>query len=153
VRRRPVPARRGRPRRRRGRPGRRGAPVEIAAERASEADLRVGGLKRLPWPDRSFDVVTGLSSFQFADDPRRALDEAGRASRGLVVAAVPRASRSPTSAGLGPNADDEADSLTELEDADAAVRAFVGAGPTALAVRHSGREAVEPPCASAAARH
>ena len=40
-----------------------GAMVELAAERAPEADLCVGDLEGLPWGDGSFDVVTGFSSF------------------------------------------------------------------------------------------
>ena len=32
----------------------------------------------LPWPDGSFDVVTGFNAFQFADDRARALAEARR---------------------------------------------------------------------------
>jgi hypothetical protein len=45
-------------------------------------------------------------------------------------------------AGLTPREDDEVESVTTFEDADTAVRAFVGAGPTALAIGHSGEEAV-----------
>jgi SAM-dependent methyltransferase len=45
-------------------------------------------------------------------------------------------------AGLGALEDDEVDCRVSFEDADTAVRAFVGAGPTALAVRHSGEKAV-----------
>lgn len=63
--------------------------VEIAASRSPQADLRVGDLEALPWPDTSFDVVTGFSSFQFADDHPRALAEARRVSRGRVWVAVP----------------------------------------------------------------
>jgi hypothetical protein len=37
----------------------------------------------------SFDVVTGFSSFQFADDKIRALAEAARVSRDLVAAVIP----------------------------------------------------------------
>jgi SAM-dependent methyltransferase len=58
--------------------------VEIAAERTPGGDFRVGDLEALPWPENSFDVVTGFSSFQFADDKVRALAEARRVSRGTV---------------------------------------------------------------------
>ena len=58
--------------------------VEIAAKQNPEADLRVGDLKALPWPDDAFDIVTGFSSFQFAEDHAGALAEAGRVSRGDV---------------------------------------------------------------------
>ena len=50
--------------------------VEIAAKQNPEADLRVGDLNALPWPEDAFDIVTGFSSFQFADD------HAGGACRG-----------------------------------------------------------------------
>jgi SAM-dependent methyltransferase len=63
-----------------------GGLVEIAITRCPQADLRVGDLEELPWPDGSFDVVTGFSSFQFADDHVRALAEARRVSgRGIWV--------------------------------------------------------------------
>jgi hypothetical protein len=39
--------------------------------------------------------------------------------------------------------DDEVESLIVFDDAAGAVRAFVGAGPTALAIGHSGESAVE----------
>ena len=45
--------------------------IEIAAERTPDGDFRVGDLEELPWPDRSFDWVTGFTSFQFADDSSR----------------------------------------------------------------------------------
>src|SRR5829696_1049523 len=64
--------------------------VDIAAKQNPEADLRVGDLKALPWPDGAFDIVTGFSSsFQFADDHAGALAEAGRVSRGGVWVVIP----------------------------------------------------------------
>jgi SAM-dependent methyltransferase len=63
--------------------------VEIATSRSPRADLRVGDFEALPWPDGSFDVVTGFSTFQFADDHARALGEARRVSRGPVWVVVP----------------------------------------------------------------
>jgi ubiquinone/menaquinone biosynthesis C-methylase UbiE len=45
-------------------------------------------LEALPWEDDAFDVVTGFSAFQFADDKPRALAEAGPVARG-PVAVVP----------------------------------------------------------------
>jgi ubiquinone/menaquinone biosynthesis C-methylase UbiE len=63
--------------------------VAIAAATSPEADVRVADLERLPWPDASFDAVTGFSSFQFADDHVRALGEARRVSRGPVWVVVP----------------------------------------------------------------
>jgi SAM-dependent methyltransferase len=63
--------------------------VDIAAERSPRADLRVGDFQALPWPDGSFDVVTGFSTFQFADDHAAALAEARRVCRGQVWVVVP----------------------------------------------------------------
>lgn len=63
--------------------------IEIAIERVPEGDLRVGDIEALPWEDDLFDVVTGFSAFQFADDKVRALREAGRVSRGSVAVVVP----------------------------------------------------------------
>ena len=63
--------------------------VEIAAGRVPEADVRTGNIEALPWPADTFDVVTGLSSFQFAGDHGRALREARRVSRDTVVIVVP----------------------------------------------------------------
>jgi SAM-dependent methyltransferase len=63
--------------------------IAIATERTPEGDFRTGDLEALPWPDDSFDVVTGFSSFQFADDKVRALSEARRVSRALVVVVIP----------------------------------------------------------------
>ena len=63
--------------------------LEIAAKQTPEADLRVGDLKALPWPDDTFDIVTGFSSFQFADDHAAALAEARRVSQGDVWVVIP----------------------------------------------------------------
>ena len=49
--------------------------ISVAAGRTPEGDFRVGDLEALPWPDDSFEVVTGFSSFQFADDKIRAIAE------------------------------------------------------------------------------
>jgi len=155
--------------------------VAIAARRTSEGDFRVGDLESLPWPDASFDWVTGFNSFQFADDKARALDEARRVSRGPVAIVTPsRASESGLASVFKPlfplfpsdaleamkqsgifalsvpgsleqilatahltiEIDTEIETPIAFDDADAAVRAFLGAGPTALAIRHSGESAV-----------
>ena len=63
--------------------------IGIASERVPAAEFRVGDIEALPWHDDVFDVVTGFSSFQFADDKVRALREAGRVSRSLVAVVVP----------------------------------------------------------------
>lgn len=65
--------------------------IAIAAQRVPEGDLRAGDMEDLPWADDSFDLVTALSSLQFAATPVEALREARRVTRpgGLVAAAVP----------------------------------------------------------------
>lgn len=63
--------------------------IAIARERVPDGDFRVGEMEVLPYQDRSFHVVTGFNSFQFAANPVGALQEAGRVSRaGVVVIAV-----------------------------------------------------------------
>jgi SAM-dependent methyltransferase len=63
--------------------------IEIAGERTPDGDFRVGDLEALPWPDDSFDVVPGFSSFQFADDKERAFAETRRVSRRTVAMVIP----------------------------------------------------------------
>lgn len=63
--------------------------VEIASARVPGAEFRTGDMEELPWDDDAFDVVTGFSVFQFADDKERALREAARVSRSLVAVVVP----------------------------------------------------------------
>lgn len=63
--------------------------VAIARERVQSGDFRTGEMEELPYEKQSFDVVTGFSSFQFAANPVKALQEASRVSRtGTVVIAV-----------------------------------------------------------------
>ncbi len=54
------------------------AELVIARERVPSGDFRCGEMEALPYADASFDVVTGFSSFQFAEDPLHALREARR---------------------------------------------------------------------------
>lgn len=155
--------------------------IDIASERTPEGDFRVGDLEALPWPDDSFDVVAGFSSFQFADDKARALREARRVSRGSVAAVVPsrvaesgiaavfkpiaplfpaqalenmkesgmfalsqpgRLEEAFAAAGLTVHDDDEIECSIVFDDADVAARAFIGAGPMALAIDRSGEDAI-----------
>jgi SAM-dependent methyltransferase len=58
-----------------------GGLLEVAARRVPEADLRLDDLQTLPYDDDSFDVVTGFTSFFFADDMVVALREAARVAR------------------------------------------------------------------------
>lgn len=155
--------------------------VAIASQRTPGGDFRVGELEALPWPDDAFDVATGFSTFQFADDKVRALGEARRVSRELVAVVIPsRASESGlaavfasllplfpsealesmkrsgmfalsqpgkveevlAAARLTAIVDDEVDCPVHFQDEDTAARAFIGAGPMTLAIRHSGESAV-----------
>jgi SAM-dependent methyltransferase len=61
--------------------------LDIARERVPAGDFRVADLEAVPFPDGSFDLVTGFNAFQFAGDPVRALSEARRVARpgGRVV--------------------------------------------------------------------
>ena len=63
--------------------------IAIAAERVPEGEFRAGDIESLPWDDDWYDLVTGFSAFQFADDKVRALREARRVSRGPVVVVIP----------------------------------------------------------------
>lgn len=68
-----------------------GAPpfIELARAALPHADLTVGSMESLPYPEDSFDVVTGFDVFQLAADPWRALREAarvGRAGARVVIA-------------------------------------------------------------------
>ena len=55
--------------------------VEIARERAPDADVRVGEMEALPWDDGWFDLVTGFNAFFFAADMIGAFREAGRVAK------------------------------------------------------------------------
>jgi ubiquinone/menaquinone biosynthesis C-methylase UbiE len=55
--------------------------LALARTRVSGADLRVADLQTLPYPDDTFDLVTGFRSFFFAEDIIAALREARRVAR------------------------------------------------------------------------
>jgi SAM-dependent methyltransferase len=55
--------------------------LTIARSRVPTGDFRVGELEHLPFPDASFDLVTGFNSFQYAANPSAALAEAKRVAR------------------------------------------------------------------------
>lgn len=55
--------------------------ISIARERVPEGRFEVGEMEDLPWPDDSFDVVTGFNSFFLAADMAGALREARRVAR------------------------------------------------------------------------
>ena len=64
--------------------------LAIARERTPGGDFRVGDVEALPFADRSFDVVTGFNSLQYAGNPGVALAEARRVAEpeGRVVVAT-----------------------------------------------------------------
>ncbi len=66
------------------------ASLEIARERTPEGDFRAGEMENLPWPDNTFDAVTGFNAFQYAANVVNALREARRVARpgGRVMMAV-----------------------------------------------------------------
>src|SRR5918995_275328 len=55
--------------------------LDIARSRLPDADLRHGDMEALPYDDDAFDLVTGFTSFFFADDIVVALREAGRVAK------------------------------------------------------------------------
>lgn len=72
-----------------------GALLAIAQERLTGADLRIGELENIPFPDASFDAVMAINSIQFTPDPLRAARELARVTApgghlAVVVWAVER---------------------------------------------------------------
>ena len=55
--------------------------LTIARARVPHADLRHGDMQALPFPEDAFELVTGFTSFFFAEDIVAALREAGRVAR------------------------------------------------------------------------
>ncbi len=64
--------------------------LTIARERLPEADLKIGDLEALPFPDQTFDCVLAINSLQFASDTVSAAQELVRvtAPGGRVVVVV-----------------------------------------------------------------
>jgi SAM-dependent methyltransferase len=62
--------------------------IAIARRRMPDADIRVGDMELLPYASGSFDIVTGIHTFDLADDPLTAVEEAHRVLRpgGYLVA-------------------------------------------------------------------
>ena len=55
--------------------------LEVARSRLPDADLRHGDMEALPYADDTFDLVTGFTSFFFANDIVAALREACRVAK------------------------------------------------------------------------
>ena len=55
--------------------------LAIARTRVPMGDFRVGDLEALPFPDGTFDLVTGFNAFQYAANPVAALAEAKRIAK------------------------------------------------------------------------
>lgn len=62
--------------------------VAIARRRLGDAPVHVGDMQALPFEDGSFDIVTGIHTFDLAEDPLTAVEEAHRVLRraGQLVA-------------------------------------------------------------------
>jgi ubiquinone/menaquinone biosynthesis C-methylase UbiE len=54
----------------------------------ADADLRLGYAEDLPFADNEFDIVTLITSLEFADDPGKAIQEAIRVCRGRIFIGV-----------------------------------------------------------------
>lgn len=54
------------------------AMLTIARQRLPHADLRLGELEDLPFPNATFDAAVAVNSVQFASDPGRAVHELAR---------------------------------------------------------------------------
>jgi SAM-dependent methyltransferase len=55
--------------------------LAIARRRTLHGTFHHGDIEALPFPDESFDIVTGINSFQYAADTRHALLEARRVAK------------------------------------------------------------------------
>ncbi len=55
--------------------------LAIAQSRVPAGQFRVADLEELPFPDKTFDVVTGFNSFQYAANPNAALAQAKRVAK------------------------------------------------------------------------
>jgi SAM-dependent methyltransferase len=78
-----------------------GAMLGIAAARLPHADLRLLDLQVLPYADESFDVVTAVNAFAFAEDPVAAIAESARVLRAggrLVIGMFAEPERSQSTA-------------------------------------------------------
>jgi len=57
----------------------------LAQEKLPDADLRVGDVARLPWPDNAFDAATAFNVVQFTEDIPRTIAELARVAREVAI--------------------------------------------------------------------
>ncbi|QMW00982.1 class I SAM-dependent methyltransferase [Spirosoma foliorum] len=64
--------------------------ITIAQRKAPNGHFTTGDMEEMPYPDHSFDLVTGINSFQYAASPVQALKEAYRVLKptGKLVVAI-----------------------------------------------------------------
>jgi SAM-dependent methyltransferase len=64
--------------------------LTIARERLTTADLRIGELESIPWPNGEFDAAMAINSLQFTQNPQMGVHEMGRVcgEGGAVLVAV-----------------------------------------------------------------
>jgi SAM-dependent methyltransferase len=63
--------------------------IAIARQRLPQADIRLGDLEDLPFPEAAFTAVTLFNAVQYATDPQQALREVGRVAQpGAPIAIV-----------------------------------------------------------------
>lgn len=55
--------------------------IALARDRLPDADLHVGDMETLPFPDATFDIVTAFNSVQYAAAPHAAVAEMARVAR------------------------------------------------------------------------
>jgi SAM-dependent methyltransferase len=70
--------------------------LAIARERVPTGEFQHGDMEQLPYPDDTFDIVTGFNAFQYAANPHNALTEARRVTRpdgSVAIATWGRAER------------------------------------------------------------
>ncbi len=55
--------------------------IAIARERTPSGNFAIGEMEELPYPEQTFDAVTGFNAFQYAASPLKALQEARRVAK------------------------------------------------------------------------
>ena len=76
--------------------------LAIAQSRVPAGQFRVADLEELPFPDKTFDVVTGFNSFQYAANPDAALAQAKRVAKsGRCVVIISASGQAGRDAGRG----------------------------------------------------